>query len=499
MHPICNVRSAHAHIGIPSKFKKQNIMRNLFTHLFNFSEKDQVGTKLSSKKDQVRQNGREGSLARFLWVYKYTHLGVKSAKSMSAGSEAEGRETLGRGSIEHPLSIHSASIEHPLQVGGNKEASPMRVLRYAAAVALFLCLGVGEMWGGTITWSFANSGSKVDLNSASKPYSFTGSDGSTILYYNAAASGDELAASGTYIKINGASGVSSNIYNTRYFTFTAPSSSGTLTFEYAGTAGTTLISTGTNGTVIQETVTGTANSSVTSSVISGLTAGTTIIYLQNVSKSYFKSITWTDADAPSYSRAYYSLVKTTMETGASVAGSSASQQSGGSGLYADFANYFKTSSSTGSMTITFSPAITLNSNGSNRGAIKIYYGHTSAGNGAALEVNNSNIGSVSATIANRIYSYTYTIPDGTTSLSSINATGSGSSGFYICAIEVLTYAEAPASGWTVRSNYTDNNWSTNRVTMTGSTTVTGTWNITTAGLYEFKMVDTSTDTWYGNT
>ena len=57
-------------------------MRNLFTHLFSLSEKDQV----KSEKDQVRQNGREGSLARFLWVRR----SERTANSMSVGSEAEG-------------------------------------------------------------------------------------------------------------------------------------------------------------------------------------------------------------------------------------------------------------------------------------------------------------------------------------------------------------------------------------------------------------------------
>ncbi len=316
-----------------------------------------------------------------------------------------------------------------------------KALKYAAMLLMILTLGIGNAWGGTITWSFANSGSKVDL-SKDNPHEFTGSDSSTKLYYTGA-SGDELAANGTYIKINGGSSVSSDVYTSRYFTFTAPSSAGTLTFECAGTAGTTLVSTGTNGTVILATVTNTANKSVTSAKLEGLTAGSTTIYIQNVSKSYFKSITWTDAEAPSYVSAYYSLVKTSM-TGATLTASSATQQTGGSNLYADFANYYKTGNSTGYVNISFAnpnTPIALNSNGSDCGRIKIYYGHTGAGNGFSLDVNSSTgVASYSATIAKRIYIAEYTIPDGTSSISSLKMTGSGSSGLYICAIDILTYS-----------------------------------------------------------
>ena len=103
-----------------------------------------------SKKDQVGQNVRENGLARNLWVYLCTQQGVKSAKSMSAGSEAEGRKREGRASNEHPLSIHSASIQHPLQSGGNKVKTSLRFLRYVAMIFAVLTLSianVGMAWG----------------------------------------------------------------------------------------------------------------------------------------------------------------------------------------------------------------------------------------------------------------------------------------------------------------------------------------------------------------
>ena len=86
-------------------------------------------------------------MARNLWVYLCTHQGVKSAKSMSAGSEAEGRKTEGRASNEHPLSIHSASIQHPLQSGGNKVKTSLRFLRYVAMIFAVLVLSIGNAWG----------------------------------------------------------------------------------------------------------------------------------------------------------------------------------------------------------------------------------------------------------------------------------------------------------------------------------------------------------------
>ena len=93
-------------------------------------------------------NQRE-EMARNLWVYLYTQQGVKSAKSMSAGSEAEGRKTEGRASIEHPLSIHSASIEHPLQGQGNAVKMPLHFLRYVAVLFMVFMVGIGQAWGDT--------------------------------------------------------------------------------------------------------------------------------------------------------------------------------------------------------------------------------------------------------------------------------------------------------------------------------------------------------------
>ncbi len=86
-------------------------------------------------------------MARNLWVYLCTQQGVKSAKSMSAGSEAEGRKTEGRASNEHPFSIHSASIQHPLQSGDNHVAMLFRSVRYAVMIVCMLMLCVGQMWG----------------------------------------------------------------------------------------------------------------------------------------------------------------------------------------------------------------------------------------------------------------------------------------------------------------------------------------------------------------
>ena len=309
-----------------------------------------------------------------------------------------------------------------------------------------LCFAVSGAWATSYTWSFANGSGTI----SSTTTEFTSTSGEKKLSYIGGSSDTFDGSSGSkYIKMGGTTQYSSDVYSSRYFTFLAPSTAGTVTIEYAGTAGNAEIATGTNGTITQTVITATANTSCTSSTISGLTAGTTTVYIAFVAKAYIKSITWTDVSYTTIPVSYYSLYKSTMETGATLTVSSAGTQTGGSGWYKDFANYYKTSSSSGYMNVTFSPAISLNSNGSNRGRIRLYYGHTSAGKGFTLNVNNTDIGSYTATVKNHIYVVDYTIPDGTTSLSTVKTTGSSSSGLCLFAIEVSTYAAAPAGDYTI--------------------------------------------------
>lgn len=132
-------------------------------------------------------------------------------------------------------------------------------------------------------------------------------------------------------------------------------------------------------------------------------------------------------------------------------------------------------------------------NGSTRSLSKIYTSTTMAKN-SYTEITSSTTKTSAYTTPNYNYAFTNTWASPIAANTAIWFEFSNSLNFY-----KIVYTPV-ASPWTIRSNYTDNNWSTNRVTMTGTTTVTGTWNITTAGLYEFKVVDTSeSGTWYGNT
>ena len=62
------------------------------------------------------------------------------------------RTRLEKGSIEHPMSIHSASIEHPLGSGGNQVETSIKpcIWKYAAmifAVLVMSMANVGMAWG----------------------------------------------------------------------------------------------------------------------------------------------------------------------------------------------------------------------------------------------------------------------------------------------------------------------------------------------------------------
>ena len=92
-------------------------MRNLFTHLFSFSEqswgeKDQVGTKLR-------------------------------------GGSAERVRMLDGAYIQHTFSIYSSYIGTSRRSAGNKAKTPFGILRLAAMITLLLTLACGNVWGGT--------------------------------------------------------------------------------------------------------------------------------------------------------------------------------------------------------------------------------------------------------------------------------------------------------------------------------------------------------------
>lgn len=317
----------------------------------------------------------------------------------------------------------------------------LRRIALIFAVLVMSMANVGTAWGGTITWDFGNETSSFTRGSNK---SFTGSDGKTALTWKSA-DGESFdgEAPNKYLKMGGKSAISSNIYTGRYFELLAPSSAGTISITYASSNATNAnIHTNTNNGVFRTTITAQVSTKCTSSVIGGLVAGTTKIQIVFPSKAYIKAVEWSDSEAPS--RNYYSVVKTTLETGASLSlspSACASEQPGGSGLFSDFTNYYSLSKKEGTLTITPSSPITLNSNGSNRGCIRVYYGSQPF----SLNVNGVETGS-SYTVVNSTYINVaeYTIPDGTTSLSSFTLVGTGSStGGRFYAIEVLTYPASP--------------------------------------------------------
>lgn len=111
--------------------------------------------------------------------------------------------------------------------------------------------------------------------------------------------------------------------------------------------------------------------------------------------------------------------------------------SGWSGTYTN--TYFSTSSSTGSGTITFSSALPLVSNGTDKGTVVVNFGHTSAGKGFTLYLNGSPLTSYTATALKTGYVVTYTIPIAQANITSLQCKGSSTSGLYCFSVSVNTY------------------------------------------------------------
>jgi uncharacterized repeat protein (TIGR02543 family) len=261
--------------------------------------------------------------------------------------------------------------------------------------------------------------------------------------------------------MGGKSTYSTGTPSTRYFSFKAPSTSGTISISYSTNASQAEISIGQSGTFVASIIGGTANTTCTSSVISNLTVGTTDIYISYPSdKSYIKSITWTDSEVPStYNQAYYTEILTTTASTAVSSGGTLTLGSSATlvakpetAWLANFQNHVNLGSSSSDVTFTFGTPIALVSNGDDKGSIRIYYGSGSANKGVALKVNGTATDNTyNATIATRAYVAEYTIPTTTTSISSINLKANNSN-VKVFAIEILTYPSATVSTVTLNTN-----------------------------------------------
>jgi hypothetical protein len=110
---------------------------------------------------------------------------------------------------------------------------------------------------------------------------------------------------------------------------------------------------------------------------------------------------------------------------------------------ATYPAYVYTSSSSGTVTLTFASPLTLNSNGTERGKIIINWGAT-ANRPLTIALNGGSAVQIDAVAVsadrNVVRNISYSIPDATTTLSSIKLASSGGSGVYWFNIEVKTYS-----------------------------------------------------------
>ena len=138
---------------------------------------------------------------------------------------------------------------------------------------------------------------------------------------------------------------------------------------------------------------------------------------------------------------------------------------GWSGTYTS--TYFLSSSSTGSSTLTFTNALPLVSNGTDKGTIVINYGHKSISKGFTLYINGTSITSYTVAAALTGYTVTYTIPTSQANITSIQCKGSSTSGLYLFSIQINTYSSCTTP--TTTYNVT----ATNSTVCTGGTTIIG--------------------------
>ena len=320
---------------------------------------------------------------------------------------------------------------------------------------MVLCLGIGNMWGATITWNTADNNTNSDVTiDDGKNATFTGDDASTVLTYTYSKGCKRLKNSGG-LSMNGASQYNSSSCQ-RYLTFKAPSSTGTVSLTLASINGKT-DGTGTatvriyGGTTVAYDVS-TLNSSLTSPTIYALQSGTSDIIITFSAKCIIKEVKWTDVAVPSFTTVYANNFTGSPMGVATVAYSSMSSQSdatsGWIGWASGYTGGYKSSSSSCSATLTFATPLELNSDGTDCGRIRIYWGHVSNNKNLGLKVNGSSVSFDPTTVANTLYPKVlnvaeYVIPKTTTTISSIAPSGSSSTGTYLFRIEVLTHSVTP--------------------------------------------------------
>ena len=355
-----------------------------------------------------------------------------------------------------PDSLSLVSRQSDLdQVRAISAAFSTRVWKHVAMIFAVLVMSVGQMWGATYTWTFDNSAnnSDIDLSSKTTALSSYTTSGKSMSYVGG--SSCKIGKKTAYLAMGGASSQSSNALSTRYFILTAPSANGTISVTFAGTAsGNELIRTD-NGDY--QVIAAATSTTKVSSLLSGLTAGTTKIYIAFTGKCYISSIAWTDADAPeALTTLYSSDYKSSMESGASISVSSSGmgEQTGGSGWVSAYSKYYKATSTNKEATITFSPALSLVSDGNDRGKIRIYYG--SLGHSLNTTVINdfkinggSSIGTAYGVLEKeKVHVIEYTIPVGTSTLTTIYNKVAVSNGCLLH-VEVLTHSAATSPEKTV--------------------------------------------------
>lgn len=342
--------------------------------------------------------------------------------------------------------------------GGNsqtKRATLALPLRYLCAMLFALFMGVGQMWGATITWDLGSknsTSSDISFGTGSgktEDFDFTGSDDATHLTYMNYNGGKYIKNNGG-LDTNGKSQYNSS-KNQRYFTFKAPSSAGTISIKFTSIGGATdgskeqkiVVYGGTQTTFKTKAI----GEWVTSPIISCFQAGTSdvIITLQG-DKAVVKEIKWTDAAAPTYTSLYAADFAASMAD-ATVTYSSMSAESSTAwiGWAQSRSGYYATSSS-GYATVDFTSDLSLTADSKDAGRIRVYWGHTANGKNLNLTLNAlSQVTADTAYYVKVMQVAEYTIPKTVTTLDKIKFSSANNGGLRLYRVEVLTHSGSCSS------------------------------------------------------
>ena len=375
-----------------------------------------------------------------------------------ASSRSESSLRLGKASNEHPLGVDGEQVVNRYQSGNEQVINRCwaGVWKYAAMVTLLLTLVCGQMWGAVdfTPSEIYNSGSGTTTSGISVSSTFSVSSGSS--------NGKKLCTSMTKEDAISMSSSAGGTYSSNYLEITVPSNCKITNVD---------VLTRSNGDskVIGAAIywTGTASSTIGSSE-----------EIDAPARNSSDCTTPTSLTVPSNTRTIRLYRGPKIKNG-EFSGSGTAV--GGTSTF----NIFGLSV-TATGTVTHSLTNVTRSSGATTATLGSAYSATyAASSGYALP------STISVTIGGKdsTSACTWNNSTGALSIPARSVTGA-------IVVTIAGEAAAAGSGWGIASS--DNSWTASADEMSGSGTVTKTLSLSANADLQFKIVDISGNTWYGN-